>query len=120
MTDLDAEWEAFQNQLSNNNQSNYIATSVKEEVELDIPKCSDIYISTQTKIAYLNSPIKLYEIFWKLNVLDYYKPQDGIIKKSIKINCDTPEEVTELENNIKKQENIDIHILSQVNNPNAF
>ena len=119
MTDLDAEWEAFQNQLSNNNQSNYIATSVKEEVELDIPKCSDIYISTQTKIAYLNSPIKLYEIFWKLNVLDYYKPQDGIIKKSIKINCDTPEEVTDLENNIKKQENIDIHILSQVNNPNA-
>lgn len=119
MTDLDAEWEAFQNQLSNNNQSNYIATSIKEEVELDIPKCSDIYISTQTKIAYLNSQIQLYEIFWKLEILDYYKQYDGVIKKSIKINCDTPEQVTELENNIKKQQNIDVNILSQVNNPNA-
>ena len=26
-----------------------------------------------------------------------------LLKKSIKINCDTPEEVTELEENIKKQ-----------------
>ena len=85
MTDLDAEWKAFQNQLSNNNQSNYIAATIKEEVELDIPKCSDIYISTQTKIAYLNSAINLYDVFWNLEVMDYYKQQDGIIKKSIKI-----------------------------------
>ena len=119
MTDLDAEWKAFQNQLSNNNQSNYIAATIKEEVELDIPKCSDIYISTQTKIAYLNSAIKLYDVFWNLEVLDYYKQQDGIIKKSIKINCDTPEQVTELENNIKNNKHIDVNILSQVNNPNA-
>ena len=52
MTDLDAEWKAFQNQLSNNNQSNYIAATIKEEVELDIPKCSDIYISTKIKIGH--------------------------------------------------------------------
>ena len=119
MTDLDAEWKAFQNQLSNSTQSNYIAATIKEEVELDIPKCSDIYISTQTKIAYLNSAIKLYDVFWNLEVLDYYKQQDGIIKKSIKINCDTPEQVTELEKNIKNNKHIDVNILSQVNNPNA-
>ena len=119
MTDLDAEWEAFQNQLTTNNQQNYIDETNEENEELDIPKCSDIYISTQTKIAYLNSQINLYEVFWKLEVIDYYKQEDGIIKKSIKINCDTPEQVTELEDNIKKHKNIDVHILSQVNNPNA-
>ena len=119
MTDLDAEWEAFQNQLTTNNQQNYIDETNEENEELDIPKCSDIYISTQTKIAYLNSQINLYEVFWKLEVIDYYKQEDGIIKKSIKINCDTPEQVTELENNIKKNKNVDVHILSQVNNPNA-
>ena len=78
MTDLDAEWEAFQNQLTTNNQPNYIDETTEEHEELDIPKCSDIYISTQTKIAYLNSQINLYEVFWKLKVIDYYKPEDGI------------------------------------------
>ena len=38
-----------------------------------MPKCSDIYISTQTKIAYLNSTIDLYRIgFWKLPIINYY------------------------------------------------
>ena len=30
----------------------------------------DIYISTQTKIAYLNMPIELYKVF-ELKVMDY-------------------------------------------------
>ena len=81
MTDLDAEWEAFQNQLTTNNQPNYIDETTEENEEKDIPKCSDIYISTQTKIAYLNQKIDLYEVFWKLKVIDYYKQEDGIIKK---------------------------------------
>ena len=43
--------------------NNIINQEDKEETEklneVDIPKCSDIYISTQTKIAYLNRPIDL-------------------------------------------------------------
>ena len=31
-----------------------------------IPKCSEIYISTQTKIAYISEPINLNEMFWKI------------------------------------------------------
>ena len=45
-----------------------------------MPKCSDIYISTQTKIAYLNKTIDLYK-FLELPVLDYHIPENGIIKK---------------------------------------
>ena len=120
MNDLDAEWEAFQNQTNNTNSSNYTLDSIDHtNIQNKPPKCSDIYISTQTKIAYLNMPIKLYEVFWNLKIMEYHIPSNGIIKKSIKINCDTPEEVIELEKNIKNEKNVDIHIISQVNNPNA-
>ena len=120
MNDLDAEWEAFQNQNTNTNSSNYtLDSSNHTNIKKKPPKCSDIYISTQTKIAYLNMPIKLYEVFWNLKIMEYHIPSNGIIKKSIKINCDTPEEVIELEKNIKTEKNVDIHVISQVNNPNA-
>ena len=119
MTDLDAEWKLFQNQLNSNNQSKYVTQSIKKDVQEDIPKCSDIYISTQTKIAYLNQKINLEPVFWNLPVIDYYQPNDGIIKKSIKMNSTTPEQVTELEKKIKTIDNIEQQILSQVNNPNA-
>ena len=33
MTDLDAEWEAFQNQLTTNNQQNYIDETTEENEE---------------------------------------------------------------------------------------
>ena len=71
MTDLDAEWEAFQNQLTTNNQPNYIDGPIKKDFQEDIPKCSDIYISTQTKIN-IESKIDLEPIFWNLPVIDYY------------------------------------------------
>jgi len=119
MTDLDAEWISFQNQLNNNNQSKYIAQPVKEEIQEDIPKCSDIYISTQTKIAYLNQNIDLEPVFWNLPIIDYYNPQNGIIKKSIKINSITPEQVLKLEEKIKTIPYVEEQIISQVNNPNA-
>ena len=64
MCDLDAEWLAFQNQITNSNESNYtVSTKEHEDVKINTPKCSDIYISTQTKIAYLNMPIALYKVF---------------------------------------------------------
>lgn len=117
---LDDEWAAFQDNLNttgiidNSYQDNEITISNN-----DIPKCSDIYISTQTKIAYLNQPIDLYDIFWKLPVIDYHKPKNGIIKKSIKINCINNEEVNKLEEKIKNEKSIEVSVLSKVNNPNA-
>ena len=118
MNELDEEWALFQNQLSNNTLSDNLVLQ-EEHIKTDIPKCSDIYISTQTKIAYLSSIIELYDIFWKLNVMDYYKQEEGIIKKSIKINCETVEEAKLLDERIKSTKNIDVNILSKVNNPNA-
>lgn len=113
---LDEEWLNFQTSTTGQDiQINDEVTTPKKEM----PKCSDIYISTQTKIAYLNQPIELCDVFWKLQVLDYHLPENGVIKKSIKINCHTPDQVEELEEHIKKENFINVTILSQVNNPNA-
>lgn len=82
------------------------------------PKCSDIYISTQTKIAFLNSSVDLNRIFWDLPILEYHVPKNGIIKKQMKINCLSKEDVISLEEKIVEK-NIKYDIISQVDNPNA-
>ena len=66
MTDLDAEWTLFQNQINNCIEPTTPSQNNNNLLEKEMPKCSDIYISTQTKIAYLNSPIDLYDVFCKL------------------------------------------------------
>ena len=113
---LDEEWLNFQTSTTTQNVQHIVKSQITKK---EMPKCSDIYISTQTKIAYLNQPIKLNTVFWKLKVMEYHLPQNGVIKKSIKINCHTPEEVLELEKNIEKEQFINVTILSQVDNPNA-
>ena len=63
----------------NNNNSIKTTLLIMKEKNIRLYLCSEIYISTQTKIAYLNSEIDLYNIFWNLPVLNYYSPEDGII-----------------------------------------
>ena len=48
---------------------------LKNISEKDIPKSSEIYISTKTKIAYLNNPINLKDMFWIIPVLKYMEPK---------------------------------------------
>ena len=74
------------------------------------PKCSDIYISTKTKIAYLNTPICLNNIFWTIPVLLYQERREGVIKKQMKINCLNEDEICSLENKIKKVQETEICI----------
>lgn len=117
---LDAEWMDFQNAVNTNTAVDNIPLKpVISNNIINIPKCTDIYISTQTKIAYLNNKIDLYKIFWELPVIDYHNPTNGIIKKCIKINCNNEKDVEELETKIKNSKNIEVTILSKVNNPNA-
>ncbi len=78
---------------------------------------SDIYISTKTKIAFLNSEINLNNIYWKLPVIPYHHPRCGILKKSIKYNCHSPEESENLNNILDKlpKNSYQSTILSKVN-----
>ena len=84
----------------------------------ETPKATDIYISTKTKIAYLNRPIDL-NIFWKIPVISYAKPLNGIIKKQIKINCLDMDELIELQEKLKQEKHYDEHIITSINNPSG-
>lgn len=88
----------------------------------NMPKCSELYISTTTKIAYLNSTVDLKNIFWKLPLLHYYDEKNGIIKKQMKFNSSTQEEVDELEENLEKNKEryIENNILQQVSKENTI
>tara|TARA_B110000261_G_scaffold112293_3_gene125469 strand:+ start:62 stop:1129 length:1068 start_codon:yes stop_codon:yes gene_type:complete len=107
---LNNEWDEFMNNTNTN-------TPVKRVFPDDSfkPTFTDLYISTQTKIGYLDKHIPLEEIFWKLPIIDYNSPQEGILKKIIKINSKTPEEVVILEENINNQKNCSHDVLLQIN-----
>lgn len=115
----DLAWESF----CNNNYQNIGVDNVetgKQNAEIKvIPKPSDIYISTQTKIAYFNQEINLSDLFWKVPIIPFQTKGNGIIKKQMKINCHTTEEVSALDGKIKKEKMIQVDIISQINNPNA-
>ena len=109
MADVNAEWDNFLNSNSFDLYTN------EKDTHTFKPEFTDLYVSTQTKIGFLDQEINLNEIFWNIPILDYKLPQEGIIKKIMKINSTTPEEVETLEKNIKNQKNINVDIISKVN-----
>ena len=58
-----------------------------------IPVCSPIYISTKTKISYLNTEIDIKKVFWDIPVMPYSSQTKGIVKKQIKFSSITKEEL---------------------------
>ena len=78
MTDLDSAWDDFLQEEDEEDISTYVPQYLSfqpGEEKAVVPKCSDIYISTKTKIAYLNQKIDLNEIFWKIQILLYHEPK---------------------------------------------
>ena len=112
MTNLNKEWESF----LVTDMLNPIEENEEEKVS---PKCSDIYISTKTKIVFLNTEIKLYEIFWKIPVTEYHLQEEGVIKKQIKVSMTTKEAVDELEERLKKEKRVVCDVIQKIDNPNA-
>ena len=116
MNDLEKEWMDF----TEYNEDTIKKTENKETFIK--PKCSDIYISTKTKICYLNKPIDIFGLYWKLPLLDYHTPAEGIIKKTVKINCENAEETNKLEEKIQKTKDsnklIDVYTINKNTNKN--
>ena len=82
-----------------------------------IPKCSPLNISTKTKIAYLNFPIDLKNVFWKIPVINYHEPRVGVVKKQMKFNSLAPDDVDEILKKKANYEYIDDYVINQINNP---
>ena len=84
-----------------------------------MPKCDDLYISTKTKVLFLNQEILINDIFWKIPNLEYWKPEIGVVKKQMKIVSKTPEDFQEYQDRLKDVPYYIENILKQINNPTA-
>ena len=123
---LEEEWASFFN--DNNNELSLENEQEQSRPEIDdfIPECSDIKISTKTKIIYLNQELNLNDLFWKIKIIPYDSHDNGIIKKQIKFNFTNKEEVAKFEENIVDQNKININFFldqldkSYVNKINIF
>lgn len=115
--DCNDEWDNFC--LDSKDYLDSVVEVDKEEEDY-IPKCSDIYISTKTMIGYLSEKIDITSVFWKLKVMDYSSPNEGIIKKQIKISFSNTDEIEEYKKKIEKENIVEETILTQINTNKRF
>lgn len=92
--------------------------STNNSSNVTIPEPSDIYISTKSKIAYLTDPIDL-KIFWDIPVIPYATAKNGVIKKQIKFNSKTPEELNIIQERLQSELYYEEHVMSHIDNPNG-
>jgi len=132
---IDKEWENFisssynddisddEEEEINNNflkiNEEFVSANISMEINSETPKASNIYISTKTKIAYLSIPIDLREVFWCVPVIPYAKPCNGVIKKQMKFNSSTVEELDFIQDKIKQETYFEEHVITNINNPNG-
>ena len=84
------------------------------------PKCTPIYISTKTKISYLTRPILIHEAFWKIPILKYAIPKEGIIKKQMKFSTTDPAELAAIQSMLKQEAAcVNEFIIEHIENPDG-
>lgn len=83
------------------------------------PKCEDLYISTKTKVLFLNREIDIHRIFWEIPIIEYWRPTEGVIKKQMKIVSKTPEEYEEYRAKLAGAYYYTENVIKQINNPSA-
>ena len=112
---VDDEWEHFLEggeDISNedsNEQNSYIPTD----------KCEELYISTKTKVLYLNQDIDITPVFWEIPIISYSIPENGIIKKQIKLIFNTPEEFDHYKEKLKYIPYYTENQLKHIDNPES-
>lgn len=131
---LDDEWANFISSDQNNDENSdsemeqfddnelneeILSESVVFDLSTGAPKSSDIYVSTKTKIAYLNETVDLKNIFWKINVIPYSIPSSGVIKKQMKFNSSTNDELNTIMSKLNNEIFHDVHIITHIDNPNG-
>ena len=96
---VDDEWNTFlcnQGNIKKPETKKILSENLPVSFEQDpVPECEELYISTQTKVLFLNQPVDINTIFWKIIVIPYWKPSEGVVKKQMKIVSKTPEEFQE-------------------------
>ena len=132
---IDKEWENFisssyddtsDNEVSNddevcnndvNSSEEFVSANLTMEINSETPKASAIYISTKTKIAYLNMHIVLKDVFWSIPVIPYARPCNGVVKKQMKFNSSTVEELDFIQSKLTDETYFEEHVITNINNP---
>lgn len=132
--DLNTEWMNFvdnnvslstvTHQLCSNNVKERSETDVGLEEHLQIdspkkskpPKCSQLYISTKTMIGYLDKSVNLTETFWNIPIIPYHLRKEGVIKKQIKFNSSTKDDVEDIINKCKEYDYVNAYIMQHIDN----
>jgi len=127
MSTIDNEWEKFMlNKEDDFDDLEADEDSPSEILKIDksrnestenTPKSTELYISTKSKISYLNKEIDLKNVFWKIHVIPYSLPQNGVVKKQMKFNSLCKEELDLIQENLKNENFIEEQIITSINNP---
>tara|TARA_B110000967_G_scaffold209516_1_gene266034 strand:+ start:1577 stop:2713 length:1137 start_codon:yes stop_codon:yes gene_type:complete len=96
-----------------------VKTVKTDNIKENIPVCEELYISTKTKVLFLNSNVDINTIYWKLPIIDYGTPTSGILKKQMKIISNTIDEVNEYKNKLINIAYYNEHILKQIDTTNV-
>ena len=113
--DIDDEYAKF---LKMDGDDETLSANIKTElVSSEAPKSSAIYISTKTKISYLNTPIDLKTIFWLIDVIPYAKPSNGVVKKQMKFSLENQEDLTFIQDKLKSETYVEEHVITHIDNP---
>jgi hypothetical protein len=129
--DIDEEWEHFishdhedisddeddTTQIVKQTAEEFISANLSADLTSEAPKATNIYISTKTKIAYLNTQIDLKQVFWQVPVIPYATPANGVIKKQMKFNSTAVEELSYIETRLKDEKYFEEYIITHIDNP---
>jgi len=116
--DVSSEEEDAYETITENNEE-FISANISMDLTSAAPKATNIYISTKTKIAYLNNIIDLKSVFWNIPVIPYAKPCNGVIKKQMKFNSTMQEELNFIEEKVKKETYYEENIITHIDNPSG-
>jgi hypothetical protein len=118
VSDDDFDDSKFETNDKYNEKSNIKSVETKLYNNNNAPTPSNIYISTKSKIAYLTEPVDL-RIFWDIPIIPYATPKNGVIKKQIKINSKSQEELDDIQSRLQKELYFDEHVMSHIDNPSG-
>jgi len=115
----DDESEFYEEKEKENENEKETNEIISADMFLETPKSGAIYISTKSKIAYLDKEIDLNDIFWKIPIISYATPKNGVIKKQMKFNSTIQEEVSYIQECLQNELYVDQQIMTSINNPNG-
>ena len=79
----------------------------------------ELSISTKTEKLFLNCAIDIDDIFWKIPIVEYWRPDVGVIKKQMKIVSKTIEEYEIYKERLTEIRFYEEVVLKEINNPSA-